>query len=157
MLELHRTSECAVSQTLLRPPCLYFCQKCPSSSFQRNNHYFLPNPPGTFLLFCPKNSTNNTWLLLFLFLLTVCILFFGWLCWVFVAARGLLRSCEELGLFSGCSDQASHCGGFSCFTARVLGTQASVAVTGRLSCPVACGIFPDQGSNSCTLRWRAGS
>ena len=27
----------------------------------------------------------------------------------------------------------------------------------RLSCSVACGIFPDQGSNPCTLHWQADS
>ena len=35
--------------------------------------------------------------------------------------------------------------------ARALGTQASVVAMHRLSCPLACGIFPDQGSNPCTL------
>ena len=25
-----------------------------------------------------------------------------------------------------------------------------------LGCPEACGIFPDQGSNPCLLRWQAG-
>jgi len=29
------------------------------------------------------------------------------------------------------------------------GTWASVAVAQGLSCPAACGIFPDQGSNPC--------
>ena len=32
------------------------------------------------------------------------------------------------------------------------------AVTGpRLSCSVACGIFPDQGSNPCFLHWQVDS
>ena len=31
----------------------------------------------------------------------------------------------------------------------------SVVVVHRLSCPVACGIFPNQGSNSCPLHWQA--
>ena len=33
----------------------------------------------------------------------------------------------------------------------------SVIVAHRLSCSVACGIFPDQGSNPCPLHWQADS
>ena len=33
----------------------------------------------------------------------------------------------------------------------------SVVVAHRLSCSVACGIFPDQGSNPCLLHWQADS
>ena len=33
----------------------------------------------------------------------------------------------------------------------------SVLVTCWLRCSVACGIFPDQGSNPCPLQWQAGS
>ena len=33
----------------------------------------------------------------------------------------------------------------------------SVAVAHGLSCSKACGIFPDQGSNLCSLRWQADS
>ena len=33
----------------------------------------------------------------------------------------------------------------------------SRAVTYRLSCPLACGIFPDHGSNACLLHWQADS
>ena len=34
---------------------------------------------------------------------------------------------------------------------------ASVVVAHRLSCPLACGIFPDQGLNMCPLHWQADS
>ena len=34
---------------------------------------------------------------------------------------------------------------------------ASVVVGHGLSCPVACGIFSDQGLNPCPLHWQAGS
>ena len=34
---------------------------------------------------------------------------------------------------------------------RLLGMGASVVVVHGLSCPAACGIFPDQGSNRCPL------
>ena len=33
------------------------------------------------------------------------------------------------------------------------GTQALVVAEHRLSCSTACGIFPDQGSNLCSLCW----
>ena len=48
--------------------------------------------------------------------------------------------------------RASHCRGFSCCRAWALGhTGSAVAVLG-LSCPEACGIFLDQGSNLSPLR-----
>ena len=34
------------------------------------------------------------------------------------------------------------------------GAPASVVVAHRLSCSVACGIFPDRGSNPCLLHWQ---
>ena len=77
-----------------------------------------------------------------------------------------------------CGSQASHCSGFSCCRAQAPGTWASVvAVLGLgscgsnlrlwsegsvivehgLSCSAACGIFSDQGLNSCPLLWEADS
>ena len=44
------------------------------------------------------------------------------------------------------------CGLRSCGS-RGLGAWTSVAVVHGLSCSAACGIFPDQGSNPCPLRW----
>ena len=44
----------------------------------------------------------------------VAILFYFWLCWSFITARGL-----SLVLCRGA--QASHCGGFSCCGAQALG------------------------------------
>ena len=38
---------------------------------------------------------------------------------------------------------------------HLLGAWASVVTALRLSCSVACGIFPDQGSNLCLLHWEA--
>ena len=60
---------------------------------------------------------------------------------------------------------ASHCGGFSCCGPWALGAWASVVVAGGprvqsvvvtqgLSCPTACGILPDQGSNPHPLYWQ---
>ena len=62
-----------------------------------------------------------------------------------------------------------RCTGFSCFGAWALGVGASgvaarglsssdsVIVVHRLSCSVACGIFPDRGLNLCPLHWQADS
>ena len=64
-----------------------------------------------------------------------------------------------------------HCGGFSCFgtqalklwlvdsvvVARRLWSTSSVVVVLKLSCPAACGIFLDQGSNTCLPHWQADS
>ena len=87
-----------------------------------------------------------------------------------VASRGYSWLC--------CGSQASHCSGFSCCRAHAPGTWASaVAVLGLGSCgsnprlwsegsvavehglsgSAACGIFSDQGLNSCPLLWQAGS
>ena len=51
----------------------------------------------------------------------------------------------------------SHCCGFSCCGAWTLDVWASVVVAPELSCPVACGIFLDQGSNPCPLHWQEDS
>ena len=69
---------------------------------------------------------------------------------------GSVGSLLLCGLLSSCSVWASHCRGFSCCGARVLGIWASVVVAQglssfsswalehRLSCSGACGIFPCQ-------------
>ena len=87
---------------------------------------------------------------------------FIYLC-TFMAAPGLC-SCTQVfpsrgepELLSSCSTQASRGSEFSCRGTWALGAQASVVVACRLSCPVACGIFPDQGSNSYPLHWQADS
>lgn len=67
----------------------------------------------------------------------------------------------------------THCGGFSCYRAQVLGSWASesqhmgsvvtslrlwsagsVIVARGLTCPTACGIFPNQGLDLCPLQWQ---
>ena len=109
--------------------------------------------------------------------------FFFFLIILLLAVLGL-RCCT--GAFSSCSKRgllfvvvrvlliavASLCCG-----AQALGTRASVLVarglsscssralerrlsscgTHRLNCSVACGIFPDQGSNPCPLHWQVDS
>ena len=77
--------------------------------------------------------------------MTICPCFiYFWLCWVFAATHGLsLVAVSRAPLHGGAP--ASHCGGFSCCGAEVLGTQApvaavhgSVATVHGLSCSVVC-------------------
>ena len=91
-------------------------------------------------------------------LLTFTFFFFiyFWLCWVFVSVRGLSPVAAS-GVRS-----SSRCAGLSLsrpLPLRSTGSRCadSVVVAHGLSCSVACGIFPDQGSNPCPLRWQADS
>ena len=79
-----------------------------------------------------------------------------WLCWVFVSVRGL-----SLVVASG-GHSSSRCMGLSLSRPLLLWSTGSrrtgsVVVTHGLRCSVACGIFPDQGSNPCPLHWQADS
>ena len=69
-----------------------------------------------------------------------------------------------MGAILHCGIRASYCGGFSFCGAWAVGTQALVVVGhGFSSCGSwaqvihACGIFLDQGLNSCPLHWQAES
>ena len=108
----------------------------------------------------------------FLFYFNVFYLFiYFWLCWVFVVARGLSLVAASRAYSSlRCTDfslqwlpllwsMGSRCTGFSsCSTQpQYLWLAGSVVVAHRLSCPTACGIFPDQGLNPCPLHWQADS
>ena len=70
---------------------------------------------------------------------------------IYLAMLGLQR-CVQAG--SHCSEQGllSSCGGFSSCGTRVQQVEAQ-----GLSCPMACGIFPDQGLNLCLLHWQVDS
>ena len=92
-------------------------------------------------------------LLLFFFFL---INLFFWLCCVFVSVLGL-----SLVAASG-GHSSSRCAGLSLSRPLLLRSTGSrragsVAVAHGLSCSMACGIFPDQGSNPCPLHWQADS
>ena len=64
------------------------------------------------------------------------------LCWVFIAVHSLsLAAVHELLIVGFLS----------------LLSTGSAVVEHRLSCPVACGIFPDQASNPHALNWQADS
>ena len=91
-----------------------------------------------------------------IFLLVSFLFIYFWLCWVFVSVRGL-----SLVAASG-GHSSSRCAGLSPSRPLLLRSTGSrragsVAVAHGLSCSVACGIFPDQGSNPCPLHWQADS
>ena len=78
------------------------------------------------------------------------------LCWVFVSVRGL-----SLVAASG-GHSSLRCAGLSLSRPLLLRSTGSrragsVVVAHGPSCSVACGIFPDQGSNPCPLHWQADS
>ena len=74
----------------------------------------------------------------------------------FIAARGLslVEASRDYSLL--------QCVGFSLWWLLLLQSTGSrhagsVVVAHGLSCSVACGIFPDQGSNPCPLNWQTDS
>ena len=98
----------------------------------------------------------KTSLFSFYFILFIYLFIYFWLCWVFVAARGL-----SLVVASG-RHSSSWCRGLSLSRPLLLRSTGSrrtgsVVVAQGPSCSAACGIFPDQGSNPCPLHWQAGS
>ena len=80
-----------------------------------------------------------------------------WLCWAFIAAQAFSR-CGDRGLLFvvlhrlliAVASLLQSTG--SRAPASVVAVLGSVVVVHGLRCPVACGIFPDQGSNLCPLR-----
>ena len=79
-----------------------------------------------------------------------------WLCWVFVSVRGLSPVVASRG------HSSSRCTGLSLSRPLLLRSTGSrragsVIVAHRPTCSMACGIFPDQGSNPCPLHWQADS
>ena len=93
--------------------------------------------------------------LLFLFL-KIYLLIDWLLCWVFISVLGL-----SLVAASG-GHSSSRCAGLSLSRPLLLRSTGSrrtgsVVVAHGPSCSVACGIFPDQGSNPCPLHWQTDS
>ena len=83
-------------------------------------------------------------------------LFYLWLCWVFISVRGPSPVAASGG------HPSSRCAGLSLSWPLLLrstgsGSAGSVIVAHGPSWSVACGIFPDQGSNLCPLHWQADS
>ena len=94
----------------------------------------------------------GTWIFfLLIYLISLVLAVLGLHC-----CKRAFSSCGEWGLLSSWGVQASHCGGFSCCRAQAL-EQSSVVVVLKLSCPKACGIFPNQEWNPCPLHWQEGS
>ena len=84
------------------------------------------------------------------FLKVYFIYFYFWVLWDFTATLRLSVVVESRAPLSSCS-------GFSGHGAQALGCAGSVVVAHGPSCPAACGIFPDQGSNLCPLHWQVDS
>ena len=59
----------------------------------------------------------------------------------------------EHGLSGRQVSVVAACGLSSCSSQAVEHT-GSIVVVHRLSCPMECGVFPDQGSNLCLLHWQ---
>ena len=83
-------------------------------------------------------------------------LFYFWLCWIFVAARGL-----SLVAGSRSSSLVLNCGGFELWW-LLLGSTGpkhvgSVVVAYGLGCSMACETFPDEGWKPCPLHCKADS
>ena len=74
----------------------------------------------------------------------------------FLAALGLRCS---LWASSSCGKQGLpwSCGTWTSLGVRALGCAGSAVAVHGLSCPTACGVFPDQGLNPCSLYWQAKS
>ena len=92
----------------------------------------------------------------FFFKLWVYLFIYLWLCWVFVSVQGL-----SLVAASG-GHSSSRCAGLSLSRPLLLRSTGSrragsVVVAHGPSCSATCGIFPDQGSNPCSLHWQADS
>ena len=88
--------------------------------------------------------------------LFICLFVCLWLCWVFVSVRALSLVVASRG------HSSSRCAGFSLSRPLLLRSTGSrragsVVVAHGPSCSMACGIFPDQGSNLCPLHWQADS
>ena len=86
----------------------------------------------------------------------VCLFTYLWLCWVFVSVQGL-----SLVVASG-GHSSSRCMGLSLSRPLLLRSTGSrcagsVIVAHGPSRSVACGIFPDQGSNPRPLHWQTDS
>ena len=96
---------------------------------------------------CVRCSTIYKFIYLFIYF---------WLRWVFVSVRGLSPAVASRG------HSSLRCAGLSLSRPLLLRSTGSrragsVVVAHGLSCSVACGIFPDQGSNPCPLHWQADS
>ena len=103
-----------------------------------------------------SKTFSMIFLKIYIFLNFIYLFIYLWLCWVFVSVRGLSPVAASRG------HSSSRCAGLSLsrpLLLRSTGSRraSSVIVAHGPSCSVACGIFPDQGSNPCPLHWQADS
>ena len=110
----------------------------------------------SFFSTCGQLLSLVYFIFLFIFFYKFILFIYFWLRWVLVAVCGLSLVAVSGGYSS------SQCTGLSLswpLLLRSTGSRraGSVVVAYRLSCSVACGIFPDQGSNPCPLHWQADS
>ena len=87
--------------------------------------------------------------------------FFFKFIYLFLAVLGL-RFCARALIAASGGHSSSPCAGLSLSRPLLLQSTSSrragsVVVAHGPSCSAACGIFPDQGSNPCPLRWQADS
>ena len=98
-----------------------------------------------------KKNMMSSFLLIFFKLFI-----YFWLFWVFVSVRGL-----SLVAASGDHSSSRYAGLSLSWPLLLRSTGSRRAGSGVVahgpSCSVACGIFPDQGSNPCPLHWQADS
>ena len=122
------------------------------SSVSCNPHFSLLSfiqPDSYFFFFYILSHRYSFFFFLFYF-------FNLWLCWVFVSVREL-----SLVVANG-GHSSSRCAGLSLSRPLLLRSTGSrragsVIVAHGPSRSVACGIFPDQGSNPCPVHWQADS
>ena len=133
-------------------------QSCHIPNNLRFECYFhkLSSDSKVFLFWLHDRLNNRSALTTVEFLLFIYFLIYLWLCWVFVSVRGL-----SLVAASG-DHSSSRCAGLSPSRPVLLRSTSSrrtgsAAVGHGPSFSVACGIFPDQGSNPCPLHWQADS
>ena len=101
-------------------------------------------------------------LVFFFFLVFVLFLWLAYFLYLFLAAAGLDCCTQAFSSYSEHTLLSLQGAGFSLLWFLFLRTtgsrhKGSVVVAHRLSCPVPCGIFPDQGSNPGPLHWWADS
>ena len=93
---------------------------------------------------------------IYIYIYFINLFIYFWLCWVFVSVWGLSPVVASGG------HSSSRCAGLSLsrpIPLRSTGSRraGSVVVAHRPSRCAACGIFPDQGTNPCSLHWQADS
>ena len=111
--------------------CMYVC-------------VFIPHPVGSLSIYV---FFLNKFIYLFIYF---------WLCWVFVSVQRLSPVAASGG------HSSSRCAGLSLSRPLPLWSTGSrragsVVVAHGPSCSAACGIFPDRGTNPCSLHWQADS